>query len=45
MISRNFWYARHDSNVRPTESESVRSIQLSYERIYEINGGTPVIAF
>lgn len=23
MISRNFWYARHDSNVRPTESESV----------------------
>ena len=38
--------------VRPTRFERAtyrvgvcHSIQLSYERIYEINGGTPVIAF
>ena len=40
------------SMVRPTRFERAtyrvgvcHSIQLSYERIYEINGGTPVIAF
>ena len=44
MISRNF--------ITPTRFERAtyrvgvcHSIQLSYERIYEINGGTPVIAF
>ena len=38
--------------VRPTRFERAtyrvgvcHSIQLSYERIYEINGGTPVIVF
>ena len=78
MISRHFWYARHDLPlwginfepyrtvfiktatpvgvavfmVRPTRFERAtyrvgvcHSIQLSYERIYEINGDTPVIAF
>ena len=78
MISRNFWYARHDLPlwginfesrrtvfikiatpvgvaifmVRPTRFERAtyrvgvcHSIQLSYERIYEINGRVPVIAF
>ena len=41
-----------DFLVRPTRFERAtyrvgvcHSIQLSYERIYEINGGTPVIAF
>ena len=45
MILRNFL-------VRPTRFERAtyrvgvcHSIQLSYERIYEINGGTPVIVF
>ena len=76
MISRNFWYARHDLPppghklrtvsgnknahpggvgifmVRPTRFERAtyrvgvcHSIQLSYERIYEINGRVPIIAF
>ena len=41
-----------DFLVRPTRFERAtyrvgvcHSIQLSYERIYEINGGTPIIAF
>ena len=76
MISRDFWYARHDFPlrginfsscrtikistpvgvdifmVRPTRFERAtyrvgvcHSIQLSYERIYEINGKVPVIDF
>ena len=45
-------YDFKDFLVRPTRFERAtyrvgvcHSIQLSYERIYEINGGTPVIAF
>ena len=45
-------YDFKDFLVRPTRFERAtyrvgvcHSIQLSYERIYEINGKTPVIAF
>ena len=41
-----FWpTARHDSKRATYRVGVCHSIQLSYERIYEINGEVPIIAF